>query len=275
MYMRFTIVLAAMLMAGPVLAHPPVSVVFDSRGNLYYSDLTHVWRVAPNGNKAIVVRNVHTHELHVDADDNLFGEHLWYEGEETDEWGHYVWRRSPDGRITKVIPPRKGFLTNYSFVRDAAGNMYWADRYRKQIRMRTPNGRLYAVAGGMRDVRWMHATADGTIYLVEKRDLLRVRDGRVTVLVPNLAGTRFLRPDVAMRHAIMGIWSDADENVYVADYAHGEVKRITPNGRVSTVAESRFPWSPTGGGFAPNGDLWILETSVTNAVRVRRVDVRR
>lgn len=274
MHMRFAFAACVFLLAAPALAHPPVSVVFDSRGNVYYSDLTHVWRVSPNGTKSIVVRNVHTHELCIDADDNLYGEHLWYEGEATDEWGHYVWRRSPDGRITKVIPPRKGFLQNYSFVRDAYGNMYWADRYRKEIRMRTPNGRYYPVARGMRDVRWMHATPDGTIYLVDKRDLLRVRRGRVTVLVPNLAGSRFLRPDIGTRHAIMGIWTDADENVYVADYAHGEVKRITQNGRMSTVYESRFPWSPTGGGFAPNGDLWVLETSVTNAVRVRRVGAR-
>ena len=29
--------------AGSVTAHPPVSVIADLRGNVYYSDLKHVW----------------------------------------------------------------------------------------------------------------------------------------------------------------------------------------------------------------------------------------
>jgi hypothetical protein len=37
------------------------------------------------------------------------------------------------------------------------------------------------------------------------------------------------------------------------------------------VAESTFPWAPTGGAFAPDGALWLLEYSVTNQVRARRV----
>ena len=48
-------------------AHPGVGIVRDRAGNVYYTDLTHVWRIAPNGRKAIVVRNVHTHELAMDA----------------------------------------------------------------------------------------------------------------------------------------------------------------------------------------------------------------
>ena len=46
------------------------------------------------------------HELCLDARGNLYGEHLWYEGERTNEWGHYVWRRAPDGHesVTRLIP---------------------------------------------------------------------------------------------------------------------------------------------------------------------------
>ncbi len=35
--------------AGTALEHPPVSVVVDSKGNLYYSDLSQVFRVGPDG----------------------------------------------------------------------------------------------------------------------------------------------------------------------------------------------------------------------------------
>ncbi|HEV8232206.1 MAG TPA: hypothetical protein VGQ75_07650, partial [Thermoanaerobaculia bacterium] len=43
-------------------------------------------------------------------------------------------------------------------------------------------------------------------------------------------------------------------------------------GRVEVVATSRFPWAPTGGLIAPNGDLWLLESTFTNAVRVRHIE---
>ncbi|MEK6565879.1 MAG: hypothetical protein AABZ41_04135, partial [Bacteroidota bacterium] len=60
----------------------------DSQGNVYYTDLKHVWKLTPDGTKSIAIRNVHTHELYIDPQDNLYGEHLWYEGDATKKWGH-------------------------------------------------------------------------------------------------------------------------------------------------------------------------------------------
>ena len=72
------------------------------------------------------------------------------------------------------------------------------------------------------------------------------------------------------RHALMGIWPGPG-GVYVARYATREVLRVAPDGTVSVAASSTLPWAPTGGTFAPDGTLWLLEASVTNAVRVRRI----
>jgi hypothetical protein len=250
------------------LAHPPVSVVIDVRGNVYYSDLAQVWRLAPNGTKQVVVPRVHAHELYLDSQGNLFGEHLWYEGEKIDKWGYYVWKRTPDGRVTLIVPRSEGFLGNYSFARDRNGTMYFAagpeQSRRNEVWWRASSGRLSVMARGFRDIRWMHATPSGTVFLVDDGDLVRIKGGRVTRLAPKLGR----RGD---RHALMGIWSDPAENAYVADMKHREVKRISPDGSVKTIAESTFPWSPTGGAFAPNGDLWLLETSVTSSIRVRRI----
>jgi sugar lactone lactonase YvrE len=252
--------------------HPPVSVVIDGRGNVYYSDLKQVWRLAPDGTKEIVVPAVHTHELYLDAQGNLFGEHLWYEGEKIDKWGYYVWKRTPDGKVSLVIPRSEGVLKNYSFARDRNGTMYFAAEpeksRRSEVWWRAPSGRLHAMARGFRDIRWIHATPAGTIFLVDDGDLVRIKGGRVTRLAPKL-GRRW------DRHALMGIWSDSAENAYVADMKHRQVKRISPDGTVTMVAKSTFPWSPTGGAFAPNGDLWLLETNVTNQVRVREIARRR
>ncbi len=254
------------------LAHPAIGIVIDSRGNVFYSDLHHVWRISADGHKSVAVPNVHTHELCLDAADNLYGEHLWYEGEATNRWGHRVWKRSSDGRIVDVIGPTAGFLQNYSFVRDRTGNMYWVERTSSEIRKRLPDGVVVAIARGhFRDARWMAVTPDGIVYLIDATDLLRVAGGRITTVARRLSSPHLTRPWVGERHALMGLSFDRSGNVYVADQAAGDVKRLTPDGKMTIVARSSFPWSPTGGVFAPDGDLWLLEYSMTNAVRVRRI----
>ncbi|MFL6261222.1 MAG: hypothetical protein ACJ76Y_16100 [Thermoanaerobaculia bacterium] len=262
-------------LAGSAAAHPGVGIVMDRRGNVFYTDLTQVWKISPQGRKSIAVRNVHTHELCLDAGDNLYGEHLWYEGEATDRWGHRVWRLGRDGTLTDVIPPRQGFLRDYSFVRDAAGNMYWADRGpRTVIRKRTPDGTISTLATcpNCRNVSWMTATADGTVRFVDTGDLLEVSPaGALRTVAKNLQERLLTQPQVNEPHLLMGLWTEAARNTYVAVYGARLVKKVTPAGQVQVVARSPFPWSPTGGLVAPNGDLWLLECSYTNAVRVRRI----
>ena len=261
--LRRTALFLALLAASAALGHPAVSVVIDASGDVYYSDLAQVWRVAPDGKKTVAVPGVHTHELYLDAQGNLFGEHNWYEGEKTDKWGHFVWKRDAAGRVTRVRPATTGFLTNYSFARDAAGNMYWPDRDRGQIVKIAPNGAVTRVAGELKSMRWLHVTPGGTVYVVDSTDLVRIRGGRAERFARNVTS--------AKRHTIMGIWTDRAENVYLADFENRRVLRVTPAGVVSTFAKSTAPWSPTGGAFAPNGDLWVLEGTNTNSVRVRRV----
>lgn len=257
----------------PVFPHPGVGIVLDQQGNVFYTDLAQVWRIAPDGSRSIAVPNVHTHELCLDREGNLYGEHLWYEGEASDRWGHYVWRRRPDGVVEKLLGPREGFLTDYSFVRDGAGVMYWVDRARNEIRARRPDGAVTTrTRHPFRQVGWMTATPEGTLYLTDAGDLLRVDvEGRVTVAAGSLHERSLTQPHVGERHNLMGLWVDSVENVYVAVWGGRVVKRVAPDGTVAVVARSTLGWGPTGGLVGPEGELWILETSVTNSVRVRRI----
>lgn len=113
---------------------------------------------------------------------------------------------------------------------------------------------------------------DGTVYLTDLYDLVRVTpDGKVGTIARGLASwnvKRLVEPD---RNAVMGLWTDRQGDLYAAVYADRVVKKIQQDGRVTSVVHSGPPWAPTGGMIAPNGDLWILECSVTNAVRVRRI----
>ncbi len=266
--------LVFLIAAATAGAHPGVGIVMDSRGNVFYTDLKQVWKIARDGTKTVAVPKVHTHELFLDAEDSLFGEHLWYEGEATQRWGHRVWRLAPDGKLVDVIPASQGFVHDYSFVRDRFGNMFWAEQgARTAIRKRDPSGKVSDLAsGGFRDVRWMTCASDGTLFLVDSSDLRRVSpDGTVTTLARQLGERSITQFFVSDRHVLMGLWADASGSVYVAVYGARLVKKVRPNGTVEVVARTRPPWSPTGGFVAPDGALWLLEYSITDAVRVRRI----
>ena len=263
---------AIVLVAASAAAHPGIGIVADSRGNIFYTDLKQVWRIAPDGQKTVAVPNVHTHELFLDANDNLYGEHVWYNGEKVNTWGSRVWRRTPDGKVADIVPSHKGFNDDFSFVRDAAGNQYFADR--------TNENRIWMRAGGeirdlsrqkFRDIRWMTVTPDGVVYFIDTLDLIRVSKRATTTVAKNLSELHVPRAWVGSRHRLMGLWTDRAGNLYVADAAGAKVKRIDAKGNVAIVAESSYPWSPSGGTFDRAGNLWVLEFNVVNDVRARKI----
>ena len=271
-------VLIAVLFLGlavPVFAHPPVGIVMDRLGNVFYSDLERVWMIAPDGKKSVAVPGAHTHELGLDAAGNVYGEHAWYEGDATKQWGYRVWRRTPQGRVTDVIPARRGFLSGYGFARDASGATYWTDRGTPaRFFKQSPSGQVstLAVCRDCPEVRWMTAARDGTLYFVDAGEIKELSAvGRFRTLTSGLARRRWTQPQVNAQHRVMGLWTDGGGNVYAAVYGSREVVKVSRDGRAQVVATSRLPWSPTGGLVAPNGDLWIVECSYTNAIRVRRI----
>lgn len=263
------------LFALSAVAHPGIGIVEDTKGNVFYTDLAKVWKISPDGKKSIVVANVHTHELYLDDKDNLFGEHLWYNGEQADTWGHFVWKYTPDGTFQKVIPDREGFLSDYSFVRDHFGRMYWADRSGKcqhVVRKNRDNTTTTLGDDCLEDIRWMTSAQNGTIYLVDKQDIKRVdTQGQVTTLAKVTPGKKLSQFMVNEPHYIGAVTVDRDNNIYVADFSGRQVNRIERDGRTTVVFETSIPWSPMALVVAKNGDFLVLETSMTNAVRVERI----
>lgn len=230
-----------------------------------------LWHHGRVGCQAILLP-IHTHELYLDAAGNLNGEHLWYAGDATKKWGHRVWRRAPDGRVTDVIPAREGFLARYSFVRDSTGAMHWpvSGDKRTTIRRRAADGTESDVARSFKDIRWIAARPDGTLYVIDDDRVVRVApNGTTRELAHDLAKRSASRVLIDRRHSVMGLFPDAQGNVYVARYGTGEVLRVSQRGDITTVAKSTMPWSPSGVLVTPAGDLYVLEFSVDNRARVR------
>lgn len=256
-------------------AHPGIGIVMDSQGNVYYTDLVHVWRISADGDVTIAVENVHTHELYIDDSDNLYGEHEWYEGEATDKWGNYVWCLSSDGVLEKTVPDVEGFLSDNTLVRDAAGATYWSEKEGdREVVMRSAKGNELRMSDHLfDDIRWMHyGRKNGKLYVVDRLSLKELDgEGQVRVLSPSLKEKSKPLFGVADHHYVYGVWEGNDSDVFVAVFGAGKVKRFDAKGEQHVFFESAMGWSPCGGLTAQDGTHWIMEFSKWNTTRVRRI----
>jgi hypothetical protein len=258
------------------VAHPGWGVVRDSRGNVFYTDLHQIWRIDAQGLKSVAVPNVHSHELYLDADDNLFGEHLWYEGDATKRWGHFLWKLSADGRYSQITPRLEGFRTEESLVRDGAGNQYW--RVGTTVKTKTPSGQVSTLttldaAAGPNEGNIVAATRAGVLYTQVNGTLFRIEpDGRSRVLARNLNRRTLTARHVQPWHTILGLCPDAQGNVYVAVTGARVVNKVGIDGETTVFLRAPIGWLPSGVLVANDGDVYVLESrDVGDEARVRRV----
>jgi hypothetical protein len=255
-------------------AHPGVAIVADSRGNIFFTDLKQVWKITPDGKQTVAVPAVHSHELCLDANDNLYGEHYWYDAK-AEKWLRRVWCLRREGTLTEVLPAREGYLRDYSFARDPTGNMYWFDRSDKPVLMkRAPDGNNTRYADAeFRRPEWIAVAPDGSLFLMDGGDLRRVSPaGQVSTVAAKLSGQKTPPDDVSDQNYHMGLWTDAEGGVYVAVARERLILRVGKDGKPEVVARSGEWWSPSGGTFDHDGNLWLLEFDSRNAVRARRID---
>ncbi len=199
-------------------ADPGVGIVIDSKGNLFYTDLAQVWMIKPDGTKSIAVPNVHTHELHMNTKDELFGEHLWYNGEQLNTWGHSLWKRNPDGTVIKLKDSSAG-LSEESFVRDIAGNTYFVEKdIPSKFWMMDTNGKKTLLGqASLSGIGRLHISPTGTLYFSNKGDLYCIPPGDTLQRYLANVGKPGLFDQMGMgTHTILHTWSDAKGNLYIA-----------------------------------------------------------
>jgi hypothetical protein len=128
---------------------------------------------------------------------------------------------------------------------DAAGNVFVADQYNNSIRKISPAGAVSTFAGSAAGFNQPYGVAVDVVNTIYVADMLGYRIRRITLdgevwavagsppgaLIDGPAATaKFLLPrDVAV---------DAAGNLYVADQTSHRIRKITPDGMVSTLAGS-------------------------------------
>jgi hypothetical protein len=271
---KLLIFICLFLVSFIIAAHPGIGIVKDSKGNIYYTDLAKVWKISLDGSKTVVVSGVHTHELYMDEHDNLYGEHLWYNGESQNTWGHYDWCLKNTGELEKEINPTEGFLSNYSFARDSLGNMYWVERFTtSKIMKKTKNGEVIKLAEGKFGfIGWLTCTKNGSLYFTENNKLHRLAsDGKLETLAENIGSKSTDFSMMGRNYDSYGIWTDTAGNVYLAMIDSKKVIRIGSDRNPQTILTSNSLWTICSGIFDNNGNMWVLENSVTNEVRARKI----
>jgi sugar lactone lactonase YvrE len=260
-------------------ADPSTGIVIDRQCRIYFADERRnvVWKIETDGKLVQFITGKHAHKIALDEQGNLYGEHLAYRGD--DRWEFHLWKATPDGELSYVIPPSPGFPPG--LLMDKEGNRYqWggSGNIRKTsslIQKLTPDGKLVTIAGsgwGWADgkgdkalfgsVGGMAWGNDGALYVTDSGAVRRVSlDGDVKTIA---RGGDPLKPALSwgvfggMGGHLSGLTLDEESNIYVTNTGGGQVAKVTPDGKVSSLAKSESGWAPTGVTVAGN-ELYILE----------------
>ena len=287
----------------------PTDIVTDRHGNLYVADFNnHQIRVISR--KGVVTTFAGSgvpghadgtgkeamfhgpHSIAMDAQGNVIA---------TDANNFCIRKITPDGLVTTVAGNRfPGYLdgtgefalfvypTGIAINRD--GNIYIADRGSHTIRKITPDGTVTTLAGtgeaGYQDGQGTEAKLHDPITLaLDSKGNLFIADagnhsirkitleGWVTTFAGRpLPGYKDGRTAEALFHRPMGLAFDDNDNLYVSDSNNSRIRRITPDGVVTTLAGTgasgyvngpgyiaRFDF-PTGLGVDRNGYLYVADS---------------
>ena len=247
----------------------PFGIAIDVAGNLYVADTGNysIRKVTPKGEvgtfaggnpgfadgQGSVAQFADPRSITIDAAGNLYVA--------GNKWDDRIRKITPKGEVSTLtssdklsfVDERQGSDTRSDYIPpppsgiaiDAAGNLYVADTGNNRIRKVTPKGEVSTLAGGE------YGFADG-----------------------QGSAARFDEPH--------GIAIDTAGNLYVADYRNHRIRKITPKGKVSTIAGGNKLGSADGQGSAAqfrNPSGIVIDAAgnlyVTDNNRIRKIEFRR
>ena len=282
----------------------PRGITFDSFGNIYIADRGNIRmrKIKPDGSVStlagdgfvgfndgvgINARFASVEQLTVDALDNIYV---------TDERTGQIRKIAPSSGLVStlsIITEPFSLINPTGIAIDNASNLYVADDHK--IFKIDPNGTLSTMAGstaGFADgigvnAQFQTLTAlaidtSGNIYGVDRTNH-RIRkitpNGQVTTIAGSTAGFADGAAISAQFNSPTGITVDEQGNLYVVDSENNRIRKITPEGQVSTVAGSTSGFSDGDGATAQfnrpraitiDTDGNLLVTDTDNA-RIRKI----
>ncbi len=147
--------------------------------------------------------------------------------------------------------------TGLSF--DSAGNLYVADAGGGQVLRVQPSG---AVGGLQTVARDVAALPNGVLYLAQGNLIQRRSTAGVLTVAAGggdpAAGDNGPATDARLRHPA-GLARDGNGNLYVADQANNRIRRVAPDGVITTLAVTNLS-GPSSVAIDRSGVLYIADT---------------
>ncbi|HEX8174671.1 MAG TPA: hypothetical protein VF543_06090 [Pyrinomonadaceae bacterium] len=274
-------------------AHPAWGIAVDNQGQVYFSDLTTVWKIDARGTVTVfrAAADRHIHDLNIDEAGNLYGADNSYEPS-TQRFFSAIWKMTPAGGFTYLLPPTVDPPEGISIWKDRDGNSYHATNYPGSellVLKRGADGNVTVLVGNSSAARQykqgvpyslggMAFGTDGALYFTHGANVSKLAtNGTLTQLARNLTKEKTSANQSGGGSAtqLLGIAVDAQGNAFVADHGNRRVLKIMPNGQTSTVLQAEESWFPTGVALK-GSELYILEIGQTDpyhplGTRVRRL----
>jgi sugar lactone lactonase YvrE len=195
------------------------------------------------------------HALATDSQGNVYVQ---------DNWDHKIRKVTPNGAVNTFAGSSEGYANGsgssamfdlpYGLAIDKQGNVYVADSGNNKIRKITPNGEVSTIAGsskGFANGSGSSAKFNNPYGLaIDEQDNLYVSDmgnhkirkitsnGVVSTLAGSTIGFSNGSSSSAKFNNPSGVAVDGQGNVYVADFVNHKIRKINPNGEVTTLAGS-------------------------------------
>ncbi|MDR1850346.1 MAG: immunity 26 domain-containing protein, partial [Zoogloeaceae bacterium] len=306
--------------------YSPFGIAIDATGNLYVADMQNdsIRKVTPNGEVSTLAggekgfadgqgraaRFSSPFGIAIDATGNLYV---------ADRSNHRIRKVTPDGEVSTLAGggdegggcvDGEGSVARFEYPSDiaidAAGNLYVADHDNNRIRKITPKGEVSTLAGGGPTGCDSGAYADGqgsaarfnapsgiaidaagNLYVTDE-DNCRIRkvtpDGEVsTIAGSDWRGFADGEGSAARFYKPCGITADAAGNLYVVDLYNNRIRKVTPDGKVSTLAGSGEKGFADGEGSVARfklpdsiavdaaGNLYVTDTQNHRIRKIERV----
>ncbi|WP_412850400.1 T9SS type A sorting domain-containing protein [Chryseobacterium sp. PMSZPI] len=221
----------------------------------------------------------------------------------SDNANHRIRKITPQGQVSTLAGSTSGyadgigtaaqFNSTSGICIDGSGNLYVSDYDNHRIRKITPQGQVSTFAGSTQGYVDGLGTAaqfnNPTGIAIDPSENLYVADsnnhrirkitpqGQVSTLAGSTSGYADGSGTTAQFNTPFGIAIDASGNFYIADLINNRIRKITPQGQVSTLAGSTSGYAdgsgttaqfyyPYGIAIDPSGNLYVSD-HINNRIR--------